>query len=326
MVRGDMLQGNAARAVPSSAPLADGANAVAPARRRGLLTGALALTAILTVAGLLTVLRTRPAVATRPQGETAASRAVSPGGIGSSGAARAAAAAWVRQQVSRSVIVSCDPAMCLALRSGGFPGSSLLPLTAAAADPLGSTVIVATAALRNQLGPRLASVYAPVVIASFGSGAARVDIRAYGADSAARYRAALAADLAERRTAGRRLAANADVAATGPARRDLAAGRVDARLLITLAALATRHHLSIVAFGDGNPGGDARLPLRSAEIALPAGTWARGGYLRSVLAALRTPRLPRLPLLTASTRVTRAGAAAVLQIGFLAPTPLGLLK
>jgi len=303
--------------------VADDENAPVPAGRRALLPGVLALTAILTVAGLLTVVRTRPAVATRPHDGTAASRAVSPGGIGSSGAARAAAAAWVRQQVSRSVIVSCDPAMCLALRAGGFPGSSLLPLTPAAADPLGSTVIVATAALRNQLGPRLASVYAPVVIASFGSGAARVDIRAYAAGSAASYRAALAADLAARRAAGRRLAASADIAATGAARRDLAAGQVDSRLLLMLAALAARRHLSILAFGDGNPGGDARLPLRSAEIAVPGGTKDPGSYLRSVLAALRAPRLP---LLAARTRVTGAGAAALLQIGFLAPTPLGLLR
>jgi len=41
-----------------------------------------------------------------------------------------------------------------------------------------------------------------------------------------------------------------------------------------------------------------------------------------VLAALRALRLP---LLAARTRVTGVGAAALLQIGFLAPTPLGLL-
>ena len=39
--------------------------------------------------------------------------------------ARAAAASWVAQQVSRDVKVSCDPAMCAALRAHGFPSREL---------------------------------------------------------------------------------------------------------------------------------------------------------------------------------------------------------
>jgi len=274
------------------------------------------------VAGLLAVLLTRPAATARGHGETLANRAVSPGGVGSSAVARAAAAAWVRQQVSRSAVVSCDPAMCLALQAGGFPQSSLLTLTPAAADPLGSTVIIATAAVRNQLGQRLASVYAPVVIASFGSGAARVDIRAYAADSAAAYRAALAADVAGRQAEGRRLMGNPNVAASPAARRDLAAGRADSRLLITLAALAAGRDVRIVAFTGADPGADALLPARYAELAVPPGTANAGAYLRSVLAFLQARRAP---LLAARTRVTGAGAASVLRIGFWAPAQLGLL-
>jgi hypothetical protein len=44
-------------------------------------------------------------------------------------------------------------------------------------DPLGSDLVIATAAIRAQFGARLASVYAPAIIASFGSGNARIDIR-----------------------------------------------------------------------------------------------------------------------------------------------------
>jgi hypothetical protein len=347
-----MLQGKAAGAVTSSAPVPDGENAPArapapapapalrsdggqrsPARRpdgsqrrppgrRGRLPGALALTAIITVAGLLAVLLTRPGATARRHGETIANRPVSPGGVSSSAVARAAAAAWVQQQVSRSAIVSCDPAMCLALQAGGFARSNLLALTPAAADPLGSTVIVATAAVRNQLGQRLASVYAPVVIASFGSGAARVDIRAYAAGSAASYRAALAADVAARRAAGQRLLGNANVTASPAARRDLAAGHADSRLLITLAALAADHDVRIVVFASADPGGSASLPARSAELAVPPGTASAGAYLRSVLAFLQARRAP---LLAARTRVTGAGAGSVLRVGFTAPAPLGLL-
>jgi hypothetical protein len=141
------------------------------------------------------------------------------------------------------------------------------------------------------------------------------------APAPARRRALLAGALADGGPASR--AVSADVAATGAARRDLAAGHVDARLLTTLAALATRHHLRILAFGDAEPGGGARLRVRSAELAIRGGRPDPAARLRSVIAALRAPRLP---LLAARTRVTRAGAAALLQIGFLAPTPLGLLR
>jgi hypothetical protein len=295
-----------------------------PAARRGArLALALALVVVVvTAGGSLAVLLSRPAAAPHHKGAVTANQAVSPGGIGSSGAARSAAAAWVGKQVSHAAVVACDPAMCFALQAGGFAPPNLLALTSATAYPLGSTVIVATAAVRNLLGRRLVSVYAPVVIASFGSGAARVDVRAYAADSAASYRAALAADFAARRVAGQQLLRNPHLAVSPVARRDLAAGHVDSRLLITLAALAAGHDLRIVAFADADPGGDPLLPARSAELAVPGRAGARGAYLQSVLAFLQARHAP---LLTARTRVTGAGAAGVLQISFPAPTPLGLL-
>jgi hypothetical protein len=248
--------------------------------------------------------------------------AVSPGGVGPAAVARAAAARWVEQQVSRAAIVGCDPAMCAALQAGGFPSADLLPLTPAAASPLGSTVIVATSALRSLFGPRLAGVYAPVVLASFGSGAALVDVRAYAAGSVPGYRAALAADLAARRTAGRQLLANSRIAATAAVRRDLADGRVDSRLLITFSALAAAHYLRIVAVAGPAPGANAEMPLRAAELAIPRGAPHPGAYLDSVLAFLRAQRTP---FLASGLHVTGAGAGAILRIEFSAPTPLGLL-
>jgi hypothetical protein len=271
----------------------------------------------------LAVARSRPAAAPHHQGDVTASQAVSPGGIGPAAVARSAAAAWVEQQVGQAAVVACDPAMCLALHAGGFARPNLLALTSAAAFPLGSTVIVATAAVRNQLGPRLASVYAPVVIASFGSGAARVDVRAYAAGSAASYREALAADFAARRAAGRQLLRNSRVAVSAAARRDLAAGYVDSRLLITLAGLAAGRAVRVVSFADADPGGDPLLPARSAELAVPPGAANAGGYLPSVLAFLRARHAP---MLAPRVRVTGAGAAGVLQVSFPAPTPLGLLE
>ena len=80
--------------------------------------------------------------------------------------------------------------MCAALQASGVAAGRLLVLGTSASDPLGSDLVVATPALRSEFGARLASVYAPVVIASFGSGAARIDIRAVAADGTAAYEAA----------------------------------------------------------------------------------------------------------------------------------------
>ncbi len=67
---------------------------------------------------------------------------------------------------------------------------------------LSSQVIVSTAAIRNLFGSRLDSVYAPTVLASFGSGKARIDVRVIAPHGAAAYLAALRADLQERKSVG----------------------------------------------------------------------------------------------------------------------------
>jgi hypothetical protein len=291
-----------------------------PVRRR--LAGALIVVACVLAAGVVTVVLARPAGEPPGSGGTAAKDAASAGGVGSAAAARAAAAAWVGQQVSRAAIVACDPAMCAALQAAGIPPSNLLALSSAAADPLGSTVIVATPALQSQFGARLATVYAPGVIASFGSAASRVDIRVTAPDGAAAYRAAMAADLTARRATGKVLLGNSRITASAAARRDLAAGSVDSRLLITLATLAAGQYVRIAAFGDAAPGAGLDMPLRSAELAIPPLARNPGAYLRSVLVFLRAQNAP---FRAASARVTGAGGKAVLQIEFSAPSPPGLL-
>ena len=65
---------------------------------------------------------------------------------------------------------------------------------------------MSTAAIRNLFGSRLASAYAPTVLASFGSGKTRIDVRVIAHDGAASYLAALKADLQQRKTGGQALA------------------------------------------------------------------------------------------------------------------------
>ncbi len=210
--------------------------------------------------------------------------------------------------------------MCSVLVGHGFPAANLLVLGPGAPDPLGSAVVLATSAVRAMFGSRLATVYAPQTLASFGAGQARIDVRAVAADGSAAYRTALAADVRARRVAGLQLLADRRVAIAAPARAALAAGRVDARLLITLAALAANEPMQILAFGDAGPGASPGTPLRTAEIT------AAAPAARAMLVFVRAQRPPFLPARSGlSAGPGDPGTRTVLTIGFTAPSPLGLL-
>jgi hypothetical protein len=180
---------------------------------------------------------------------------------------------------------------------------------------------------RCQFGGRLASVYAPGILASFGSGSLRIDVRAVAPDGAAAYRAALAGDLAARRVVGRELLGNPHLRVSPAARAALRAGQVDSRLLTTLAVLAATTpanpgSVRVSAFGDSGPGAGQGMPLRSAQITVPS----RAGLarLRGMIAFVRAQRPPYLPARALIT--TGAGGSPVLSVGFSAPSPAGLLQ
>jgi hypothetical protein len=238
--------------------------------------------------------------------------------------ARQRAADWVAGQASPDAIVACDPAMCAALEAHGVPAGRLLALTPARSDPLGSDLVVATAAVRGQFGARLAGVYAPVTLASFGSGTARIDVRVVAPDGAAAYWAALAADVRARASAGAQLLRNRSIRVSAAARSALANGEVDPRLLVTLATLAHLRPLDITSFGSPSPGASVGLPLRSAEITGAAPPGARRRVpLHRLMVILHAQRPPYLPSSVEIVRIPPG--AAVLRIGYPAPSPLGLL-
>jgi hypothetical protein len=265
-------------------------------------------------------------LAVLPEGGGGGRSAGQPGegsALGAVATARQQAAAWVASQASADTIVACDPAMCAVLQARGVLASRLLVLTAVRADPLGSDLVVATAAVRSQFGSRLAGVYAPVTLASFGSGATRIAVQAVAPDGSAAYRAQLAKDVRARRVAGAQLLHNHDVHVAGTARPALTGGQVDSRLLATLAALAALHPLDILGFGGSDPGASAGVPLRSAEIAAAAPLGRHRASVAILLAFFRAQRPPYLPTSLETVRITprRTG----LKIGYQVPCPLGLL-
>jgi hypothetical protein len=294
-------------------------------RRRA---GVFGLVIVVFAAGALTIAiaQSRAPRASGPAGpQRAGVVKLSTAALAAATANRQQAAAWIAAQVSRSDIVSCDPVMCAALQASGFPAGDLLSLSASANDPLGSQIVVATTALRSQFGSRLPDVYAPVVIASFGTGATRVDVRIEAPDGSQAYLVAQRADLLARQAAGEQLLRNSHLHVSGASRQALAAGRVDPRLLITLAALTGQgFQVYISRFGDAGPGAAADVPLRMTRISalIPRRHPGRDHYLRSVVKFLR---VQRTPLLASTTVVHVPGGKTVIQIRFGAPSPLGLL-
>ena len=222
--------------------------------------------------------------------------------------AQAQAAAWIAGQVSGNSIVACDPGMCAALQEQGVAAGRLMPLRSAAASPRGAGVLVTS----RPAGGQVVGRYAPALIASFGSGGNRVEVRAVEPGGAPAYRAALRADLAARRAAGSQLLRNSHIRLTGPGAAQLRAGEVDTRLLATLAALASQYSFRVTGFGDAAPG----APVLFRQVAIT-------GIGRGLPAALAMVRAQNPPYLPAHAAVT---GQAGLSIEFAAPSPLGLLS
>jgi len=280
------------------------------------------LAAIVFLAGAMTVTLTRG----NTTSGAAARQGSIPAGSGALAAvalARKQAATWVAQQVNPDEVIGCDPVMCAALTAARVQANRLLLLAPSQPDPLGSEILLDTATLRSQFGARLETVYAPVSLAAFGSGAARVEVRFVAPNGAHAYLAELARDAAARKAAGTEMLRNHSIHVSPAARRQLTAGRVDTRLLVMLVMLAHNHPVDIISFGANQPGASPGVPLRSAEIAGAPGPGSTPAVsvltLRSFLRAQQPPYRPSIAAVTTASRRT------VLRVGYPAPSLLGLL-
>ena len=128
-----------------------------------------------------------------------------------------------------------------------------------------------------------------------------------------------------RKAAGRQLSDNKQIVISAVARRQLLAGQVDSRLLTTLAALATIHPFSVVAFGDPGPGAAPGVPLRSVQLATTSKTASAGHPLTmgGMLARVNQQEPPYRP--ARAGRIRLHDGKTVIRIEFAAPSPLGLL-
>jgi hypothetical protein len=234
------------------------------------------------------------------------------------------AAHWVAAQVSRTATVSCDRMMCQALKTAGFPAALLVKLRRGNADPPHTALLVDTAAVRSMTGDRLVLADAPAVIASFGSGSMRIDVRVVAHQGGAAYLAQLKADVAARKQAGAQLLQSPAVTMSPEARSQLSAGEVDSRLIVIITGLAAQQAVTIEAFSDLGPGATRGIPMRAMALAPSA-----GNGMPSAAAGIRS----MLVFLHAQTnyggtqlRVVQAGGRNALSVQFMAPSPLGLFK
>jgi len=237
-------------------------------------------------------------------------------------AARTQAVTWMLHQVSRAAVVSCDSQVCADLASSGMPSANLLQLGPLSNDPLGSDLVVATADVRAQFGGRLASVYAPAVIASFGSGHARIDIRLVFPGGAKRYQAVRQAALRARKAADAQLLTNGNITLSATARAQLLSGEIDPRLPPLIVPMAAGHPLRIVDFVSQSPAGGAASLLRWVDLAtaVPAAHLTRAAYVRWMRAFVDAQRAQYRPAW--AQQVALAKGRKVLRIGYGTPSPL----
>jgi len=273
---------------------------------------------VVALAGLMALMLNRHATAAAGSGK---------GAVANEGAIRAQAAAWVAGQVSRTAAVACDPVMCQALEARGMPAASLLELRPGAANPLLASVIIDTPAVRGLLGGGYLGRYAPAAIAGFGSGNEGISIRVIARRGAASYLSEVRADVSARKAWASALLRSKNIVWPAAARTLVAEGRVDPRLMIDIAGMASQGRISVVALGDGAPDGTAGVALlRSAELARTGGA-ADGSpaeQLRWISRFLRRQQGDYSPA-SIQTVVLPAGGTG-LRIRFGAPSPLGLLQ
>ena len=273
------------------------------------------------VIGSLTVVAVRHFTGTRAGSPPSAAPARHEAAI------RGQAAAWVAQQVSRGVTVSCDRVMCAALEARGLPARDLLVLGPLSRDPRSSAVVVETGAVRALFGTSLDRAWAPAVLASFGSGSAGITVRVVASHGAVAYQTALAGDMAAAKAAGARLLADRRISVQTSARSQLTGGLVDLRLLSALTALSRHLRVSVVGFGNVGPGVSAGVPLRYADLSPsddPGEPSARQAGLRAGRAFVPLSGLDTSFRPVRTVPVVLPDGQAVLRVEFTAPSPLGV--
>ncbi len=266
--------------------------------------------------GLALALHGGSAPLKRPAADpTGTSPALTPGAVAST-----EAVAWILHQASPADTVGCDVLVCRDLSSSRF-GGVVHQLGNSSNDLLGNTLVVATATVQNQFG-RLLGVWAPAILASFGTGKNMIDIRWVYPGGASVYRTDLRTALRARKSIEAELLKNSKIGLSTSAKRQVRRGQIDPRLPQLIVAVAYYYPLRVVDFTSQSPGGGPASLLRWVDLApnVRVAHLRRAAYLskmRSFVLAQQAAYHPAWVRL-----VTLPDGQAVLRIGYGAPSPL----
>lgn len=207
---------------------------------------------------------------------------------------------WIERNVAGTLIA--DDALAVDLIEAGIApervaGAGALDLPRDVGPPAPGAwtaydVVVSTEALRagavtgSQADEALGH---SAVVATFGAGAARVEVRRIDADAARPTPPAGDHDPVTAARQGDALTRNPAIELTSPARGVLVAGGVDERVMTTLVALATGRDLQVAAFA-ADPAEVGDMPRRIVE--LDAGSASEARDIAAVLRAQEPPYRP----------------------------------
>jgi hypothetical protein len=234
---------------------------------------------------------------------------------------QAQAASWVAQQVDPTDVVSCDQAMCAALRADRFPAGKLVVLEPTSNPPVTSAVVVVTAAVRSMFGSSIDDAWAPDVLATIGSGAAEITIRLMAPHGALAYQAALSAGVPGRKEYGNVLLGSNRIQLSQTAENQINAGQVDPRLVLAIASLAIDEPIDVAQFENLGPGVSGGLPLRFADLSVNGNPANMSGsaYVSALDSYLSSQRDLLGPV---SGEKVLSGGQDVFRVEFPAPSPL----
>ena len=175
--------------------------------------------------------------------------------------------AWVKTQLGSGAPSSpVIPQCARRSMSRGIPAGHLYVLKPGMTNPLDSAVIVATPVLQSQIGSKLSSMYAPALLAQLRF--RRNSRYRSGPSHRTEWPSTCPGEVGSGRAEDVRGGASGDtgIVSSATARKELAAGEVDSRLMTVITGLAASHPVDIVAFGESGPD-TAMAPFRSAELA-----------------------------------------------------------
>jgi len=236
---------------------------------------------------------------------------------------RGAAVAWIIAQVTPGTTISCDKQMCSALAARGFPAAYLQVLGPTSPLPVGTNLIIETAAVRSLFGASLDAQAAPAVLTTIGSGQAEIAVRATAPNGVPAYWHALAVGhKARQHNEAALLDLGGRIIPSAAARKTIADGDADMRLIVAITDIAVSLPVDIVDFGTDAAKASADLPLRYADLAETdaAAHMSSTAYAAAVRAALAKVPSQYRPL---STSVVSVRGVDVLRITVGAPSPPG---